>query len=66
MKQQTPHRAHRTNIHGLFLILFALMALIYAYGCSPQRSGCYGTRGMSGYSSVNHLKTESKIIKYAK
>ena len=44
-----PHKQRRTNVHGMFLIIGLIMLLIYAYGCSPQKSGCYGTRGMSGY-----------------
>jgi hypothetical protein len=66
MKTTTPHQHRVQEIKGFFLILFALMVIIYAYGCSPQRNGCYGTRGMSGYSRVNYLKTESHLIKIVK
>lgn len=49
MKQNpSPHRLHRTNIHGMFLIIGLIMLLIYAFGCSPQY-GCKSTQGLSGY-----------------
>jgi hypothetical protein len=50
MKKQTPHRSRRTNIH-VAIILIILTALLMAanMSCTPQRGGCYGTRGMSGY-----------------
>jgi len=57
--QYNPHKQRRTNIHGFFLLIGLIMLLIYTYGCSPQKSGCSGTRGMSGYGycpSLNELR----------
>jgi len=63
-KNPSPHRQHRTNVHGLFLILGLIMLLIYAYGCSPQKNGCNATRGMSGYGycpSIKEIKASKNI-----
>jgi hypothetical protein len=54
--QYYPHRQRRTNIHGFFVLLGLLMVLFYEFGCSTPKSGCYGTRGMSGYGYCPSLK----------
>jgi hypothetical protein len=54
---RTPHKYHRSSIHFwiLFPIAFAIIVSIL-FSCSPQK-GCYGTRGMSGYSYIRNLET---------
>jgi hypothetical protein len=56
----SPHQNRVTSIKTILLVLIGIMVLIWLYSCSPQRSGCYGTRGMSGYShcpTYNELKS---------
>jgi hypothetical protein len=48
MKNRQPHRDRRTNIHICLLCLIGFIILM-ALSCSSPRSGCYGTRHMSGY-----------------
>jgi hypothetical protein len=54
----TPHKYHRSSIHFwiLFPIAFAIIVSFLFGSCSPQK-GCYGTRGMSGYSYIKNLET---------
>lgn len=53
----TPHRYRRSVIHFWILLPVAIIiAMLYLSGCSPQK-GCYGTRGMSGYSYIRNLET---------
>ncbi len=44
-----PHRNRRTNIHIWLLCLIGFIIFL-ACSCSSPRRGCYGVRGMSGYS----------------
>jgi len=49
----TPHKYRRSAIHFWILLPLAIIiAVILLSSCRPQR-GCNGTRGMSGYSSVD-------------
>jgi hypothetical protein len=53
------HRDRRFNIYFV-LVCMVIAIIVLACSCSPQRSGCYGTRGMSGYSycpTYNELKS---------
>lgn len=57
MKTRTPHQQRRTEIHSYFFIILLFMALIYAFGCSPQRNGCKAVKGMSGYGWIKCVQT---------
>jgi hypothetical protein len=56
----TPHEKRRTIVKLTILIPIAFMIWVWLSGCSPQRSGCYGTRGMSGYGWIK-CKQSGKI-----
>lgn len=56
----TPHNYRRMGIHAWFLAILVLMAIV-AFSCRPQR-GCYGTRGMSGYSWIKNRNTKEVFI----
>lgn len=56
----TPHYYRKQTIKGWLLLILTLMALI-AFSCRPQR-GCYGTRGMSGYSWIKNKQTKEVFI----
>lgn len=59
-KYDYPPRQRRLAVHSLFIIWILIFILILSFSsCRPQR-GCYGTRGMSGYS-----KLEKKFIERA-
>ena len=55
-----PHRNRRTNIHIWILCLIGFI-IFMACSCSSPRTGCYGTRHMSGYGL--NKQTSNKIRK---
>lgn len=56
----SPHYYRKQTIKVWFLLILTLMAIV-AFSCRPQR-GCYGTRGMSGYSWIKNKKTKEVFI----
>jgi hypothetical protein len=57
----TPHNHRRQTIH-IWLVGLIITIAILAASCRPQK-GCYGTRGMSGYShcpSIQELRKDKK------
>ena len=57
----TPHYYRKQTIKAWFLLILALMAIIWA-SCSPQQTGCRATRGMSGYSWIKNRTTKEVFI----
>lgn len=57
----TPHYYRKQSIKGFFLLMILVIYLLATYGCTPKH-GCYGTRGMSGYSWIKNKKTQQAFI----
>jgi len=57
----TPHHYRKQSIKGFFILAILLMILLATYSCRPQK-GCYGTRGMSGYSWIKNRNTQEVFI----
>ena len=55
-----PHRERRSTIQVVLLILLGF-ALGCAVSCSPQKGGCYGTKGMSGYGILEQQESKQGI-----
>jgi hypothetical protein len=63
--KQTPHDYRRDSVTfciGLPTLILIIAFIVLAFSCRPQRGGCYGTRGMSGYGWIKCLETGKVCI----
>jgi hypothetical protein len=62
-KYDYPPRQRRLLVHSWFVILFGvIIAMIFLMSCSAPRRGCYGTKGMAGYSWIKCKETKQVFI----
>lgn len=61
-KYDYPPRQRRLMVHSWFIILFGIMAAaIILMSCTPKH-GCYGTRGIRGYSWLKCIETKKVFV----
>lgn len=61
----TPHEYRKSAVNfwiGLPALILIIAFIVMAFSCRPQRSGCYGTRGMRGYGWIKCPQTGKVCI----